>query len=154
VRLLRIPSLHVSFALLSAAFPACGKEEKAPTPPATGAHAHPPAPHGGELLDLGENEYHLEMIHDHDGGNVTVYVLGKDLKTPIPVEMPVINLQTKGGPVQVTLTAISLGAEGKSDGWKGSHEGLKADPWDGRIRVKIGEKTYQSSLEGPAHTHE
>jgi hypothetical protein len=43
--------------------------------------------------------------------------------------------------------------EGKSPAWKGSHEGLKADPWDGRIRLKIGDKTWQSPLEGAPHDH-
>jgi hypothetical protein len=135
----------------------CGrKDEPKPTPaaPATGDHAHPPAPHGGEVLSLGADEYHLEMIHDHDGGNVTAYVLGKDLKTPIRVEPPVISLVTKTGPVQFTLTPIDAGADGKAEGFRGSHEGLKADPWDGRIRVRIGDKDYQSPLEGPAHTHD
>jgi hypothetical protein len=125
----------------------CGKEP----PPAAPAHGHPPAPHGGEVLDLGADEYHLELIHDHDGGNVTVYVLGKDLKTPVAVEAPTINL-TKG-PVQFTLTAVNPGADGKADTWKGGHEGLRTDPWDGRIRVKIGDKVFQSPLEGEPHKH-
>jgi hypothetical protein len=131
---------------------ACGKDT--PAPPREEAHSHPPAPHGGEVLGLSDDEYHLEMIHDHDGGNVTVYVLGKDLKTPVAVAAPVVNLNTKTGPVQVTLTALAPRPDGTSDGWKGSHEGLKADPWDGRIRVVIAGKTYQSPLEAEAHTHE
>jgi hypothetical protein len=109
------------------------------------------APHGGEILDLGGGAAHLEVIHDHDGGNITVYVLGADVKTPIAVEAPVVNLEN--GPVQFTLTAVEPGPDGKASAWKGSHDGLKADPWEGRIRVKIGDKTYQSPLEGEAHEH-
>jgi hypothetical protein len=153
-----VKPLHVSFALLSTVLVACGKEDPKPTAAPASApsadHAHPPAPHGGEVQSLGDDEYHLEMIHDHDGGHVTVYVLGKDLKTPILVEAPVINLVTKTGPAQFTLTAIDPKPDGKAEGWKGSHEGLRVDPWDGRIRIKIGDKTYQSPLEGPAHTHD
>lgn len=80
---------------------------------------------------------------------MVVYVLAPDLKTPIPVEAPVVNL-TKG-PVQFTLTAIEPLPDGKATAWKGSHEGLKVDPWDGRIRVVIGGKTHQVPLEGHAH---
>lgn len=116
-------------------------------------HAAHEALHGGEILDLGGGAAHLEVIHDHDGGNITVYVLGADLKTPVAVEAPAVNLMTKSGPATVELTAIETGADGKASAWKGSHEGLKADPWDGRIRVKIGDKTYQSPLEGEGHDH-
>jgi hypothetical protein len=134
----------------------CGDADapKGKTEAASAVHAHPPAPHGGEILSLRGDEYHLEMIHDHSGGNVTVYVLASDAKTPVAVEAPVVNLVTKDGPVQITLTPIAPRADGKADGWRGSHEGLKADPWDGRIRVRIGDKMFQSPLEGPAHTHD
>jgi hypothetical protein len=84
---------------------------------------------------------------------MTVHVLGGDMKTPIAVEKPAVNIMTTGGPATVELTAIEPGADGKASAWKGSHEGLKADPWDGRIRVTIGGKNYQSPLEGEAHDH-
>jgi len=117
------------------------------------AHEHGEAPHGGEILDLGGGAAHLEIIHDHDGGNMTVYVLGEDMKTPVAVEKPAVNIMTAGGPATVELTPVEPGADGKASAWKGSHEGLKADPWDGRIRVKIGDKNYQSPLEGEGHDH-
>ena len=141
---------------------ACGDKPEAPKDEHEG-HDHPPgeeharehgeAPHGGEILDLGGGAAHLEVIHDHDGGTITVYVLGADMKTAVPVETPVVNLVTASGPATVALAAIDPGADGKASAFKGSHEGLKADPWDGRIRVKIGDKTYQSPLEGEAHEH-
>jgi hypothetical protein len=140
-------ALETTFLAAALSLAACGKAaEKSTT-----KHEHPPAPHGGEVIDAGDG-YHLELIHDHDGGHVTVYVLDKDLKTPIAVEAPVVNLVK--GPVQFTLTAVNPRADGKADTWKGSHEGLRTDPWDGRIRVKIGDKTYNPPLEGEPHTHE
>jgi hypothetical protein len=133
---------------------ACGKKTEAPPEDEHGHdHTHGAAPHGGEILDLGGGAAHLEVIHDHDGGNITVFVLGADLETEIAVAAPAVNLMTKSGPVTVPLTAIAPGADGKASGWKGSHEALKADPWDGRIRVNIGDKAYQSPLEGEAHDH-
>lgn len=115
-------------------------------------HGAEKPPHGGELLEIGDGAYHLELMHDHTGGNVTVWVLGPDAKTPVEIEAPVINL-TKGA-VQFTLTSVDPAPTGKSSAWKGSHDGLKVDPWDGRIRVKIGDKTFQSPLEGEAHSHD
>jgi hypothetical protein len=117
------------------------------------AHGHPALPHGGELLVLGDGEYHLEMIHDHDGGNVTVYVLGKDMKTPVAVARPAIVVDAKTGPVDVVLTAVDAGADGTAETWQGSHAALRVDPWPGRIRLRIAGKDYESPLEGPAHSH-
>jgi hypothetical protein len=144
--------LH-EFVLGLALFAACGGDKPDATKDDDEGydHADHVAPHGGEILDLGGGAAHLEVIHDHDGGNITVFVLGADLKTPIAVEAPVVSLEK--GPVQFTLTAVEPGTGGKASVFKGSHEGLKSDPWEGRIRVKIGDKTYQSPLEGEAHDH-
>ena len=142
---MRTLSCVLGIALLAA----CGKKDEAPKE----EHAEHTAPHGGEILDLGGGAMHLEILHDHDGGNMTVYVLGADVKTPVVVEAPVVNLMTEKGGVTVALTAIDPQADGKASAWKGSHEGLKADPWEGRIRVKAGDKTYQSPLEGEGHDH-
>lgn len=140
-------------ALVLALLAACGDRREAPKEPEGHGHEAHVAPHGGEILELGGGAAHLEIIHDHDGGNMTVYVLDADLKTEVAVEAPVVNLVTKAGPATVALTAIEPGADGKASAWKGSHEGLKADPWDGRIRVTIGGKNYQSPLEGEGHDH-
>jgi len=144
----RLESCVLALALLAACGdkPDAAKEEHED-------HAAHEALHGGEILDLGGGAAHLEVIHDGDGGNITVYVLGADLKTPVAVEAPVVNLVASAGPVQVALTAIDPAADGRASVWKGSHEGLKAEPLDGRIRVKIGDKNYQSPLEGEAHEH-
>lgn len=145
---MRIHEWVLALALLAA----CGKKDDAPKDEHEDHdHAAHGAPHGGEVLDLGGGAAHLEIIHDHDGGSMTVYVLGADLKTPVSVEAPVVSLEK--GPVQFTLTAIEPGKDGKAVAFKGSHDELKTDPWLGRIRVKIGDKTYQSPLEGEAHDH-
>jgi hypothetical protein len=141
---------------------ACGKEsptsggktpEKAPTSsgipvsgtPAAEEHGHD-AKHGGEVVELGEHEGHLEIVHEESTGTITAYVYDADMK-PVAVEAPVINL-AKGG-VQVPMTPLS-GAGPKTDAWKATHEALKVEPLDGRIRLKIGDRTYQASLE---HEH-
>jgi len=148
---MRVRELALCCAL--AALAACGRKNGDAGHDHDDAHDHPAAPHGGEILELAGGAAHLELIHDHEGGNVTVYVLGADLRTPVAVEAPIVNLVTKDGPVQFALIPVNPRPDGKSDAWKGSHEGLKSDPWDGRIRVVIDGKTYQSPLEGEAHAH-
>ncbi len=130
-----------------------GAPAKAAEKPADGAHVHPEAPHGGELLELGEEEAHLELVHDSKTGSVTVYVLGKDGKTPIAVAPPTIVVATKEGPKELTLTAVNPKADGTADTFKGSHAGLMAEPLDGRIRVTIAGKAFQSPLEAAPHNH-
>lgn len=147
--------LEPSFVLVAVLSLVGCSDDKGGEKKAAPKHEHPPEPHGGEVVEVGEEVAHLEMIHDHVGGKVTVYVLGADLKTPIAIETPVVNVKGKDGTgVQFSLTAVNPGADGKADTWKGEHEALKTDPWDGRIRVKIDGKTYNSDLEpaGP-HTH-
>jgi hypothetical protein len=152
------PMRTIECVILVALLAACGKKDGA-AEEGNGHedgdghdHAAHAGPHDGEVLDLGGGAYHLEILHDHDGGNMTVYVLGADLKTPVPVAAPVVNLEK--GPVQFTLTPIDPAPDGKAVAFKGSHEGLRSDPWEGRIVVKIGDKTYQSPLEGEGHDHD
>jgi hypothetical protein len=150
---MRVRDLLV-FTLCAVALAGCG-DEPAPAKAPTTPHVHPPAPHGGEILELGDHEYHIEMIHDHVGGGVRVYILDKDMKVTIPVKAPTINLVTKSGPVQFTLVPMTpIKPDGTADAWKGEHPGLAVDPWDGTIRVEIGGKQYRSPLEGAAHTHD
>ncbi|MCC7140021.1 MAG: hypothetical protein IT460_16495 [Planctomycetes bacterium] len=151
---MRVPSLFLI--AIAASLAACGKDD-APgkaasgsglpvaTEPAAEEHEHK-GRHGGELLELGEHEGHVEIVHEESTGTITAYVSDADMK-PIAVEAPVINL-TKGA-VQVSMTPLS-GSGPKTDAWKATHEGLKIEPLDGRIRVKIGDRTYQVSLE---HEH-
>lgn len=58
-----------------------------PVPPkgngGDGGHTHSHAahgPHGGQVLGLGDEEYHAEFVLDEASGKVTVYLLDKDIK--------------------------------------------------------------------------
>jgi hypothetical protein len=155
-------------ALVSAlALTGCGKDEPAkpptPTPPSGGGTAGgssgaipmpedeaAPAPthehisrHGGRLLELGEHEGHVEVLHDAAAGTLKAWVSDADME-PVDSEAPVVNL-TKG--VQVPMTPQS-GAGPKKDAWIATHDALKG-PLDGRLRVKIGDRTYQAPITPP-----
>ncbi|MGQ0613739.1 MAG: hypothetical protein ACT4PV_08385 [Planctomycetaceae bacterium] len=135
--------------LLCCALAACGEKKKEGD---GGAHAHDaPGPNGGEVSDLGGGAFHLEILHDHVGGAMTVWVLDSRMEKNVPVPAPVVNLVTNEGPVQFTLEAATPLSEGKAECWKGSHAGLRTDAWDGRIVIVAGGKTFQAPLEGHAH---
>jgi hypothetical protein len=76
----------VVFASIS--FLSVGCTTKAPAPKANGggdgghAHSHSEhGPHGGQVMGLGNEEYHAEFVMDEATGKVTVYLLDKDIKT-------------------------------------------------------------------------
>jgi hypothetical protein len=50
-------------------------------------HAHPPAPHGGQVVVLGRGDahYHAELVVEPTGA-ARLYPLGKDLSDPVAVE--------------------------------------------------------------------
>lgn len=88
-----------------------GKPGAAQTEPgAAGGHDHDhdhghTGPHHGDLVELGDDEYHAEVVHAQD--EVAVYLLGPDAKTSVPIEATelVVNLVRDGKPEQLKLTA-------------------------------------------------
>lgn len=76
-------------------------------PPATvDVHAHPSdGPHHGTLVELGNEEFHAEVVHDAQ--SVTVYVLDAGATKAVPVDAKelTINLMHDGTPEQFKLAA-------------------------------------------------
>lgn len=86
--------------------------ETAPPPATVGDHAHDhdhpsEGPHHGELIELGGEEYHAELVHDEDSGSLTIYVLDGTATQTVPVESQeiVINATIDGQPQQFKLAA-------------------------------------------------
>ncbi len=71
-------------------------------------HDHPSeGPHGGELIDLGKEEYHAELVHDDATHTITIYVLDGSAKVAMPIEATemALNLLVDGKPQQFKLPA-------------------------------------------------
>ncbi len=69
-------------------------------------HAHPTeGPHHGHLVELGDEEYHAEVVHD--GESVTVYMFDGHVENAAPIDAAeiTINLTHDGRPEQFALTA-------------------------------------------------
>lgn len=108
-----------------------------PTTPAKSneppSHNHPTAgPHGGPLVEWGEEELHLEVVIDHKTGSVTVYVLDEEVKKQVPITTDKLTLATSGTPsVTVTLTADpdegDKATKGASSRFVGKDDALKGD---------------------------
>jgi hypothetical protein len=107
--------------LLAAVFPlllGCqgSKDEPVDTgpEPAPAAHAEH-GPHDGDLIELGEEEFHGELVHDDAAGKVTIYILdGAAVKdVPIDAKEVTINVTHEGTPTQFVLAAEPQETDGE-----------------------------------------
>lgn len=114
-----LPATCLATLLLSG----CGtssNSDKVPSPSSSAGahddhdHAHPEeGPHHGHLVELGNEEYHAEVVHD-DSATVTVYILDGSGQKAVPIESPDV--------------AINLTHEGKAEQFKLSASPDKGDP--------------------------
>ena len=49
-------------------------------------HGHGHGPHEGELIELGEEEFHAEVVFDEKENKVVLYLLGPDAKATVAIE--------------------------------------------------------------------
>lgn len=157
----------MGLAMLSLAvstFPIRAEDKKAD--PKAGAkkeeHAHPDeGPHGGALIELGEEEYHAEIVLEDKTDMVTIYLLGSNAKDAVPIEAPevFINLVHGKKPEQFKLKAspAKTDPKGKSSKYvlKDAdllHD-LHHDNAQARLRVKIAGKSYSGKIAAGHHDH-
>lgn len=165
-------------AALVAAFPLAGcrpsstENEPRTEAPAykapAGEHEHPSeGPHGGQLVELGNEQYHAEIVHDDSAGTVTVYLLDAAAEKAVPIDAAelTINLKHAGKLEQFKLTASPDADDppGRSSRFVSEDqelgEDLDREGADPRLVVTIEGKPYTASIEhdhdhGDEHDHE
>ena len=123
-------------------------------------HDHTSAgPHGGQIIELGEEEYHAEFLHDDSRQKIGVHMLDSSAAKPAPIDATsiVINCMVAGKPAQFTLNAVAQ--EGEAAGTasyfelvsKELSDALDAEGANPRLNVTISGKPYVG--EAGAHTH-
>lgn len=141
------------------------KEEIAPPANADGhdehaGHFHPSEGlHQGSLIELGNEEYYAELVHDETAGSVTIYVLNPKATQQVPIEQTEITINVKhdGKPEQFQLAASPDAGdpEGKSsrfvstDSELGEH--LDDEAAAPTLVLTIAGKSYRGTI---AHDHE
>ncbi|QDT56543.1 hypothetical protein Pan44_45990 [Caulifigura coniformis] len=107
----------------SLALPGCGgaAPQKTTSTPASSTaaeaghdHDHPSeGPHHGDLVELGNEEYHAEIVHGAEG-SITVYILDGSARNVVPIESTevVLNLAHDGKPDQFHLPAAPQDSDG------------------------------------------
>lgn len=170
--------LIVVFALLTLGAAGCGGTPtggqassgatETAAPPATvessHEHAHASAgPHGGGLIELGNEEYHAELVHDDTAGTVTVYILDSAARSAVPIDATevIINLKHDGRGEQFKLASSADQGEpaGKSSRFVSSDaelaEDLDKDGAEPQLVVTISGKQYRGAIAHElGHEHE
>jgi len=139
-----------------------GTETSAPPATVEAGHDHPSeGPHHGSLIELGNEEYHAELVHDEQAGTVTIYILDSAAKTSVPIEAAdvSINLKHEGRGEQFKLAASADPSDGtgKSSRFVSSEaelaEDLDREGAEAELVVTINGKPYRGALEHE-HGHE
>jgi len=121
-------------------------------------------PHGGHIVELGQEEYHAEWTHDDESGKVTVYILDGEMKNEVKIESTEITINTKIGDAEkdYTLAAEDAGESDPPQAAKFSVEdkslvvALEAAGKEGtsaRLKVTIKGKEFTSPITHEAHDH-
>jgi hypothetical protein len=110
-------------------------------------------PHGGGIVELGEEEFHAEVVLDHDAHSLRVFLLGPDMKTAATTAATELTLTPEDGKA---LTLKAAPQDGESDG-KASrfeivdeaavHDLLDAKMIHGDLKVKIGDKEFSGHVD-------
>ncbi len=86
--------------------------DKKATPPVED-HAHEHGPHDGEVVELGE--YHGEVALESDR-KATLYILGADVKTAVPLADATATLELKVGTETTKIELKAKPLDGEADG--------------------------------------
>ena len=122
-------------------------------------HAHPSeGPHHGDLVELGNEEYHAEVVHG-EGGSVTVYILDSAATAAVPIDATelTINITHDGNAEQFKLPADADASdpEGKSSRFTLKDEELSSDldshDAAARLVVTIEGKSFSGKI---VHSHD
>jgi hypothetical protein len=126
---------------------------------AEAAHDHPDGgPHGGSLIELGNEEFHAELVHDDQTGTVTIYLLDSAAKASVPIAAAdvSINVTHEGAGEQFKLTASAdqNDPQGMSSRFVSSDAELAKELDHGhaeaQLAVTINGKPYRGRI---AHNH-
>ena len=119
-------------------------------------HSHE-GPHHGSLIELGQEEFHAEFVHD--ANSVTIYVLDSTAKLSVPIDASevLINLVHDGKPEQFALVAApdTNDPNGKSSRYSSNDAALVGhidnDSVHPKLSLTINGKPYRGVI---AHSHE
>jgi hypothetical protein len=116
-------------------------------------------PNGGEIVEVGNEEFHAEVVVDEDTHRIDVFVLGSDAKTAKPIDATEISLSFKHGDeveeFKLTAAALDGEAEGQSSKFTLTSEELFEELHEHSEGATLSFAAGEESLSGTVtHSHE
>ncbi|MBN8604970.1 MAG: hypothetical protein J0M26_28495 [Planctomycetes bacterium] len=116
-------------------------------------------PHDGELLEVGKEEYHVELCVNDEKKQVVVFLLDSKVESYVALTVPfvAVNAKVKGKPVQFKLKAMPQKDDkpGSSSafGLEGADlvEAIHDESSEAKLALKIADKPYSVKLK---HDHD
>ena len=120
-------------------------------------HGHPEhGPHGGDLVELGKEAFHVELVHG-DGG-IAMYVLDGSATEQVPIasEKLVVSLKHDGEVASFELAANPAASDPAGQTSRFTSNDPKLDQWldagaEGAVVIQIEGKSYTGKV---AHDHD
>jgi len=136
-------------------------EAKAPASAKDGEHAHKPGGHGGNVVEIGRDNYHAEAVFEK-GGAVRLYLLGKDEARVQEAEAQTLTAYAKaeGATEAVPVTFRPAPQPGDSEGKTSLFLGkLPADLAGRKVEVtvpsiRIGGERFRFAFASAATPHD
>jgi len=126
------------------------------------AHSHEGV-HGGHIIELGDENYHAELVHDDATHKVGVYLLDGTAKAAAPIDAPSITINCCGvgdNPNQYTLVPTPQPADpaGQASYFELVSEelvdGLDAEGGVARLNIIIAGKPFVGEIDLHGHEHD
>ena len=73
-------------------------------------------PNGGEIVELGDEDFHAEVVLNEKKGELSIYILGSDAKTAKPIEATELVLSFKHGDKSEDFKLLATKQEGDAEG--------------------------------------
>ena len=117
-------------------------------------------PHGGQLIELGNEEYHAELLLDDATGTITIHLLDAAGKLPVAIAEPEVALQLfrDGQFVSYVLKAASepTNVEYGASRFQLADADLcetlcHGEEINGRLQVTVDGKPYTGTIQGCGH---
>jgi hypothetical protein len=116
-------------------------------------HDHSAGPHGGAIVELGDDEYHAEVVVDGKTHTLAVYMFGSDAKTVTPIaatEVIVVTEDDKS--LSLKATPQDGDGEGKSSKFELADEATvkpiaEAGFLHGDLKLEIDGKPYHGAID-------
>lgn len=123
---------------------------------------HEHGPNGGEVIELGDEAYHLEWDRDDKTDTVTFYLLDKDLKNVTESDAKEIKIVSKVGEKENTYTVPHVASESETaKSWKFELADkalitalVAPEGVTNQLTISVGGKEFSATIKhDPAHDH-